>query len=261
MRFGRGFPVPATVITIGPGVSATPASADATGSVDTATFQVRFFNTSTATGTGVANNPSHGTKATAATGTGTANNATVNFGTTRAPAVAATGTGDTGGMSTRVASKPGTAATTGSAVVPTVKRSNAQTANATVSVADPNTNFPIVRGKATGSNQVGSTNHPITLPSVRSGDLLLVAFSAQSTPISYDSSGLWTKLGQRSYSTTITGAVFWKRATGTDTLTVNTDLSVMSTHISYSIKGARDPIGTVDVGSSSNSDPPALVIV
>lgn len=119
--------------------------------------------------------------------------------------------------------------------------------------------FPVVQTK-TGGGSAGSTSHPVTLPSgVTAGDLLVVWFGFRSNPTATGSAG-WTKLGQASLSTTISFAVFYKVATGSDALTITTTTSQRSTHESYRITGAS---GTVAFSAASsavaaNPNPPSL---
>ncbi|MBK9338505.1 MAG: HYR domain-containing protein [Lewinellaceae bacterium] len=61
---------------------------------------------------------------------------------------------------------------------------------------------------------------------------------------------------QASFETSVTGAVFWKIAAGSDALTLKTSSSQRSSHISYRLRDATGISGTAAVGNSSNSNPP-----
>jgi hypothetical protein len=125
------------------------------------------------------------------------------------------------------------------------------TADATVS------RYPLVETRSTGASAAtNTTSHAITLPSgVQSGDLLVCTFSSDGNPTCTDNSSTWTKLGQASNSTIVTGAIFWKRATGSDALTITTSASEQSSHVVLRVSSAGDPTGTASNGSSTNSDP------
>ena len=118
--------------------------------------------------------------------------------------------------------------------------------------------YPVVQARATGTNGTNSTSHAITLPSgITAGDLLVVVFSVDGAPTVTGPAG-WTKLGQASNGTTVTGAVFWRLAAGADTLTLTTSASEQSSHVSFRITGAKVVEGSSANGSSTNSDPPLL---
>lgn len=121
---------------------------------------------------------------------------------------------------------------------------------------------PVVMATATGA-QSGSdvASHPITIPAGDAGDLLVAVFSVDGDPtVSTVSSG-WTKLGQASNGSTVTGAIFWKMASGTtpaaDALSLTTSANERSSHITYRIRGATGISGSASNGSSANSNPPS----
>lgn len=120
--------------------------------------------------------------------------------------------------------------------------------------------YPVVEGVA-GWAGVGTnaTSHgPITLPSgIVAGELLVCLFAVDGSPTCTASAG-WDKLGQASYSTTVTGAVFWKVATGSDALTVTTSASEIATAIVYRLSAGWGLVGASANGSSVNADPPPL---
>lgn len=116
-----------------------------------------------------------------------------------------------------------------------------------------------------GTSAVDTTSHSITLPSgISAGDLLIVVFSVDGAPTVSVNTGVsgsnWNKLGQDSNSTTVTGAIFWKVAEGSDALTLTTSSAEQSTHICFRITGVMpgltDISGTSANGSSTNGNPP-----
>ena len=118
---------------------------------------------------------------------------------------------------------------------------------------------PVVMGRSKGATSaVDTTSHSITLPSdIQAGELLLVVFSVDSDPTCTDSSGLWTKLGQTTSFTAITGAVLYKVATGGDSLTITTSVAQQSSHIAFRVSNFSGiPTATGFGGSGINFDPP-----
>lgn len=72
-----------------------------------------------------------------------------------------------------------------------------------------------------------------------------------------DLSDLWSKLGQDSYSTTVSGAIFYKVASGNDAMTVYSSTSQQSSHVTLEISGSSGLVtGSSVTGSSTNSNPP-----
>jgi hypothetical protein len=116
---------------------------------------------------------------------------------------------------------------------------------------------PKVEGRSTGIQGSDSSTHPITMPSgIVAGELLIIVFSVDGNP-TCTADGGFTKLGQTSYSTTVTGAIFYKIAVGGDTCTVNTSTSQQSSHVVLRISGADTPTGTSSNSDGSNSNPPS----
>lgn len=117
----------------------------------------------------------------------------------------------------------------------------------------------VVAAWGTGATSAAdTTTHSITMPSgVTAGvDLIGVIFSVDENPTVSISSGTgWTKMGQASNSTIVTGAIFWKIADGSDTLTLLTSTSQQSSHITFRVPYARGLTGKSSNGSSTNSDP------
>lgn len=121
------------------------------------------------------------------------------------------------------------------------------------------TAFPYIVTQSTGrTSTTDTTGHSITMPTgITAGNLLICIFSVDGAPTCTASSG-WTKLGQASYSTVVTQAIFYKVAAGGDTLTITTSVVEQSSHIVLRIAGAGSTItGTPANGSSTNSNPPS----
>jgi len=118
--------------------------------------------------------------------------------------------------------------------------------------------FPTVASRSAGATSaVNTTSHAITMPSgITAGDLLVVIFSTDGNPTCTASAG-WNKLGQASNTTAVTGAVFWKHATGGDTCTITTSATEQSSHVVLRITSGGIPVGTSANASSTNSNPPS----
>jgi hypothetical protein len=120
-----------------------------------------------------------------------------------------------------------------------------------------------VRARAQGLQSTDSTTHAITLPaSIVVGELLLVAFACDTatTTVSTSSSG-WAILANvpQGTSTNHTGVVLWKKATATNTLTVNTSTAEQSTHVSIAITNGGTPEETDANGGSAAATVPASI--
>lgn len=109
---------------------------------------------------------------------------------------------------------------------------------------------------------VDTTSHAITMPTgITAGDLLVIVFSVDGNPTCSISTGGWTKIGQASNGSIVTGAIFAKIAAGSDTATVTTSVAEQSSHVTYRILTGGGAIwlsGLSSNGSSTNSNPPAL---
>lgn len=121
--------------------------------------------------------------------------------------------------------------------------------------------FPTVNGtpSLTASSTTNATTFAAGLPaSIAAGELLLLVVSADGNPTLTINSGGWYKIGQASNSTVVTGAIFWKVATGSEgaTVTVNSTASEQYSSISYRIGSGYDITASTSNGSSTNSDPP-----
>jgi hypothetical protein len=123
--------------------------------------------------------------------------------------------------------------------------------------------YPIIRGISGGRSDVADTGtHPVTLPpGIEAGELLVVVFTADQVPTVSVNTGVsgnnWTKLGQASNGSTVTGAVFWKIAEGGDVLTLTTSNNQQGSYIAYRITNHAGIVtGTAADGNSTNSDPP-----
>jgi len=121
---------------------------------------------------------------------------------------------------------------------------------------------PVVVGNSTGvQSGADVSSHNINLPDGAVGDLLVAIFSVDQDPTVSTSSSGWTKLGQASNGSTVTGAIFWKTASGAssvdDALILTTSSNQRSSHVTYRIRGATGISGAAANGSSTNSNPPS----
>lgn len=121
---------------------------------------------------------------------------------------------------------------------------------------------PVVIAMGTGSESAADvSSHPISIPVGASGDLLVTVFSVDGNPTVSTSSSGWTLLGQASNGASVTGAIFWKLASGTtsaaDALSVTTSNNQRSSHVTYRIRGATGISGASANNSSTNSNPPS----
>lgn len=113
---------------------------------------------------------------------------------------------------------------------------------------------------STGSGTTGSTtDHVITMPSsISAGDRLVVIFSADGARTCSDGSATWTELSDLNDGTYITGAVYYKTATGSDTLTITTNGACYASHISIAIPDPDgSPTDSDTTGNSQTPDPPS----
>jgi len=127
--------------------------------------------------------------------------------------------------------------------------------------------FPSVASKNNSYHADSVTLHTVNLPAgIQAGDLLLVFFGIRSSSaITISFPVGWTKIlnlnGARSHL-----GIGWREADGNEgaTITVTTDLSGRSSHISYRITGAIDPdiqppeVSTGSSGTSTAPDPDSL---
>jgi hypothetical protein len=120
-----------------------------------------------------------------------------------------------------------------------------------------------VRSRNQGAQTSDSTSHPISLPAgIQVGDLLYVAFSIDTaTTITSTSSTGWQKLIEQAQGTTTnhTGSIWWKRATGSDSFTIDSSTAEKSTHISIALQNASDPEATSTSGASSSTATPVSI--
>jgi hypothetical protein len=120
--------------------------------------------------------------------------------------------------------------------------------------------FPQVAGYNT-SNATG-TSHAVSLPSgIVAGNLLLV-FVATDGDISWSDTDGFTQLFSVDYTTINSLSVFYKIAVGSDTLTLTSNESEGSAHVSYRITG-HDTVqmpeaSTGGTGNTTNPDPDSL---
>lgn len=122
--------------------------------------------------------------------------------------------------------------------------------------------FPVVEGTSGAVQTTGTTSHAITMPGgVTIGERIVVGFCVDgAATISVDSGTGWSiPYNVTDSNSNVSGAVFTKIADGSDTLTVATVASQLSTHVSYRISNAASLTLT---GSSAsligvgNPDPP-----
>ena len=120
--------------------------------------------------------------------------------------------------------------------------------------------FATVQSLAVGSVASNVTSHGISLPGgVTDGELLLVAFTSDGNPtISVGVGSGWTKIGQESNGTVVTGAVFWKIANAiqTNSLVISTTDPEQSSWVTARILNGITVTGSPSNGSSTNSNPP-----
>ncbi|MGH8573430.1 MAG: hypothetical protein ACREX8_12770, partial [Gammaproteobacteria bacterium] len=115
--------------------------------------------------------------------------------------------------------------------------------------------FPVVQGISNGRTTSNQTSHSVTLPSgIVAGELLLVPIAVDGDAGSSASAG-WTELGDVTEGT-ISGAVYYKIAAGSDTLTITTVDSEQISWVAHRISGAGTPTGSSVIGDSTNPDPP-----
>ena len=130
--------------------------------------------------------------------------------------------------------------------------------------------FPSVIARATLSGPASNATTFDTSAATLSGaigNLLVAVISADGNPTLTAQvpplGAAWTKLGQASNSTIVTGAVFWKIAetadwgTNGDSLTITSSASEQFSGVFLRLSGTSLQIeGTSANGSSTNSDPP-----
>lgn len=122
-------------------------------------------------------------------------------------------------------------------------------------VATPS--YPEITDRAYSRNS--GTSHVITMPTFDVGDLLLAMFSTDGTP-TITVPGDWTLLDEESFGTAVKGGIYYKYATGSDSLTLTTSASEVSTAICYAIKYGGIPTCTAANGDSTNPDCPSHAI-
>lgn len=101
------------------------------------------------------------------------------------------------------------------------------------------------------------------MPTVSNGDLMVVVITTDGDPTVTESGGAgWTKMGQTSQSTNVTGAIFWKVADGsgdnfTAALTASEALSAVAFRIvNYGTPAGLPITGTATTGSAGDVNPP-----
>lgn len=130
-----------------------------------------------------------------------------------------------------------------------------------VAVADPSSpapaNNPTI--ETTNSGTGSGTSHAISMPAgISAGDLLLVFFATDgdNTITNWQT---FTELDSESYTTANFGAMGYKYAAGSDTLTITTSVSEPSAHVTYRISGHDSgqipEASTVAEGNSNTPTP------
>jgi hypothetical protein len=126
----------------------------------------------------------------------------------------------------------------------------------------PILNQVTVRSRTQGAQVTDSLTHVINVPEHAVGDLLYVAFSIDTgTTVTSTSSTGWQKLIEMAQgaSTNQKGSVWWKRATGSDALTIDSSTAEQSTHVSLAIVNADDPEAVAANGAAAAAAvPPAI---
>jgi hypothetical protein len=120
--------------------------------------------------------------------------------------------------------------------------------------------FPTVTLRSTGSeSQVDRTAHPVTIPDGVAGELIVVVFSCDGAVDCTASVG-WSRAGQRSNGTAVTGAVFTKLSASptADVLTVTTSTMQQASWVVLRVQDAAQVELASSDGSGTNSDPPLL---
>jgi hypothetical protein len=123
--------------------------------------------------------------------------------------------------------------------------------------------FPSVVSVSKATYDTAQTSHPITIPPVNIGDLILVFFGAANAPVVTVDTGISGSDWQTSTFVGVTGnfraGFAHKLATGSDALTFNTDVAERSTFQCYRISGASGVISANAIqDAGTNANPPAL---
>ena len=119
----------------------------------------------------------------------------------------------------------------------------------------------IALGFSRGTQESASATHVINIPGSTVGEMLIVAFSARFVSDADVHIGTgWSKLDQGGFegsgNETITGAIFYKIASGNDALTISTSSNVQSSHVTYRVRGAKRISGTFATGNDDEPNPP-----
>ena len=115
----------------------------------------------------------------------------------------------------------------------------------------------------TSNETSDTTSHTITLPAgISAGDLLIIFFASDGDNTISDWDG-FTEIFNKNWGTANSLSVAWKKAAGSDSNpTITTTSNETSSHITYRIKGAKDPsitppeasIGVLGSSSAPNPD-------
>src|SRR3990172_9436389 len=127
----------------------------------------------------------------------------------------------------------------------------------------PTPTMPQVSATNTSVNNTAGTQHTVSLPTgVQSGDLLIVVFGYKNgTSQTINWPGGWTQFFRSDRTTTVGVVAAYRQADGSEgsTITVGTSGSIKTSHNSYRITGAENPLKPPPQSSAPNgtSPPPA----
>lgn len=121
---------------------------------------------------------------------------------------------------------------------------------------------PLVTSRTTGSEALSDrTTRSITIPAGAVGERIVVVFSCDgAVTCTTPSSPLWTRVGQQSNGSAVTGAVFSKLSASPaeDGLTITTSTAQQATWVVLRVANALEIVAAFANGSSTNSNPPLL---
>lgn len=119
--------------------------------------------------------------------------------------------------------------------------------------------YPTIVARSWGRDTISGTSHSVTLPSgIESGDLLLAFWACDSDEDGagdHEASAGWTRLDIDT-NTGIVGAVYYKIADGSDSLTITTTDGELGCFVCMRIVNAGTPESTSTNSSGTNADPP-----
>lgn len=123
-----------------------------------------------------------------------------------------------------------------------------------------------VTNTATGKDDSVTTSHVITMPTCSTGDAIIAVLSVDAaledmsaSPyfLSISSGSNWNTEGVAQSTGTITSAIYWKIAEGSDNLTIaHATTGKTASWVTYCVSGATGVSAIASTGNSTNSDPP-----